>query len=126
MLVNFHSVNEHTQESNLQQHFAGKDGLCLRGGSGKKRSGGQDGKPSEFPDGLEMREESQVAMRLWPLQLETSCPQLWEGRLQMGQSSVGKPLVKLCLPLRQLPCWFSCLQVFLFPSSTTSLPLSWG
>ena len=100
MLVNFHSVNEHTQESNLQQHFVGKDGLCPRGGSGKKSSGGQDGTPSEFPDGLEMREESQVTMRLWPSQLETSCPQLCGGRLQMGQSSVGKPPVKLCLPLR--------------------------
>lgn len=72
-----------------------KDGLSQGGGSrSDKKSGGHHGKPSGFPDGLEMKEESQ--MTFWPEQLEANSPQLRSaGRLQMGQSSVRGMFVKL-------------------------------
>lgn len=55
LLIQQHSVNEHKQRSNLEQRFVEKDGLCQGGGNRSGKSGGHHGKPSGFPDGLEMK-----------------------------------------------------------------------
>lgn len=58
-----------------------KNGLSQGGGSrSDKKSGGHYGKPSGFPDGLEMKEESQMTMLLacaagnqWPSTVGWGC-----------------------------------------------------
>lgn len=88
----------------------------------KERPGGQDGKPSEFPDGLEMSEELQTTAPL-ALAAGSQLPSAMGRKAQMEQGSAGRsqpscawwaplPLPKFChIPFREVGGGGVCLSL---------------